>query len=58
MATYWTSWSRATEIRKRPRKFFRKLLKTLQYVPRALITDKLRSYSAAKAEVLSGVEHL
>ena len=38
-------------------KFFRKLLKTLRYVPRVLITDKLRSYSAAKAEVMSAVEH-
>ena len=38
-------------------KFFRKLLKTLRNVPRVLITDKLRSYSAAKAEVMSAVEH-
>ncbi len=34
-----------------------KLLKGLQYVPRVLITDKLRSYSAAKAEILPSVEH-
>jgi putative transposase len=39
-------------------KFFRKLLKTLRYVPRMIITDRLRSYSAAKAEALPGVEHL
>jgi len=39
------------------KKFFRKLLKGLQYVPRVIITDKLRSYSAAKAEILPGVEH-
>src|SRR5216684_2958171 len=39
------------------KKFFRKLLKGLQYVPRAIITDKLRSYSAAKAEMLPTVEH-
>jgi putative transposase len=44
--------------KKAARKFFRRLLKTLRCVPRALITDKLRSYSAAKAEVLPGVEHL
>ena len=31
------------------KKFFRKLLKGLQYVPRVIITDKLKSYSAAKA---------
>jgi putative transposase len=39
------------------KKFFRKLLKTLQYVPRVIITDKLRSYAAAKAEVMPSVEH-
>jgi putative transposase len=42
---------------KAAKKFFRKLLKKLRYVPRVLITDRLRSYSAAKAEVLPGVEH-
>jgi putative transposase len=39
------------------KKFFRKLLKGLRYVPRVIITDKLRSYSAATAEVLPSVEH-
>jgi putative transposase len=39
------------------KKFFRKLLKGLRYVPRVLVTDKLKSYSAAKAEVLPSVEH-
>jgi putative transposase len=43
---------------KAAKKFFRKLLKTLRYVPRALTTDKLRSYGAAKAEVLPNVQHL
>jgi transposase-like protein len=43
--------------KKAAKKFFRKLLKGLRYVPRVLITDKLRSYSAAKAEVLPSVEH-
>jgi putative transposase len=42
---------------KAAKKFFRKLLKGLRYVPRVIITDKLRSYSAAKAEVLPSVEH-
>ena len=42
---------------KAAKKFFRKLLKGLQYVPRAIITDKLRSYAAAKAEVMPSVEH-
>lgn len=31
------------------KKFFRKLLKRCQYVPRVIITDKLASYAAAKA---------
>ena len=39
------------------KKFFRKLLKGLQYTPRVVITDKLRSYGAAKREILPGVEH-
>lgn len=38
-------------------KFFRKLLKGCQYVPRVLITDKLSSYAAAQKEVLPSVEH-
>jgi transposase-like protein len=43
--------------KKAAKRFFRKLLKELQYVPRVIITDKLRSYGAAKREVLPGVEH-
>ena len=39
------------------KKFFRRLLKGLHYVPRVLITDKLASYGAAKREVLPSVEH-
>ena len=36
-------------------KCFRKLLKGLTYVPRMIITDKLKSYGAAKREILPGV---
>src|SRR5947209_5129573 len=39
------------------RKFFRKLLKGLCYMPRVLITDKLASYGVAHREMLPGVEH-
>src|SRR4051794_5497867 len=39
------------------RKFFRRLLKDLAYVPRAVITDKLASDGAAKREILPSVEH-
>ena len=35
----------------------RKLLKVQGTVPHVMITDKLRSYSAAKAELMPGVEH-
>ena len=54
---FWTSWSKAKRDKKAAIKFFRKLLKGLRYVPRVIITDKLRSYNAAKAEVLPSVEH-
>jgi len=36
------------------KKFFRKLLKGLRYVPRVIITDQWRSYGAAKREILPG----
>jgi putative transposase len=39
------------------RRFFRKLLKGLRYVPRVLVTDQLRSYGAAHREVMPSVEH-
>jgi len=44
--------------KKAAKKFFRKLLKGLRYVPGVIITDKLRSYSAARAEVMPSVEHI
>jgi putative transposase len=39
------------------KRFFRKLLKGLQYVPRVIVTDKLKSYAATKRDILPGVEH-
>ncbi len=39
------------------KKFFRKLLKGLRYVPRVIVTDKLRSYGVAHREVMPSVEH-
>ncbi len=39
------------------KKFFRKLLKGCEYVPRVLIPDKLPSYGAARKECLPSVEH-
>jgi len=40
------------------KRFCRKLLKGLQYAPRVMVTDKLKSYAAAKRDILPGVEHL
>jgi putative transposase len=39
------------------RKFFRKVVKGLTYVPRMIITDTLKSYGAAMRELLPGVEY-
>jgi putative transposase len=39
------------------KRFFRKLLTGLRYVPRVVVTDKLRSYSAALRQVMPSVEH-
>jgi putative transposase len=43
--------------KKAAKKYSHKLLRGLQYVPRVVITDKLKSYGAAKREILPGVEH-
>ncbi|MBI1772326.1 MAG: IS6 family transposase [Burkholderiales bacterium] len=43
--------------RQAAKRFFRKLLKGLRYAPRVLITDKLKSYAAAKTQIIPGVEH-
>ena len=48
-----TSWCRAAK-QQAAKKFFRKLLKGFQYVPRVIITDKLKSYGAAKREICPG----
>jgi putative transposase len=42
---------------KAAKRFFRKLLKALRYVPRAIVTDKLPSYGAAKQSVMPTVAH-
>jgi putative transposase len=38
-------------------RFFRKLLHTAERAPHGIITDKLRSYAAAKKLILPDVEH-
>ena len=42
---------------KAAKRFFRKLFKGLQYMPRVIITDKLASYQVAHREILASVEH-
>ena len=42
---------------KAAKKFFRRLLKGLRYVPRVLVTDKLASYGAAHRVVMPSVAH-
>ncbi len=39
------------------KRFFKKLLKGLMYIPRVILTDKLPSYGAVKEDILPGVEH-
>ena len=42
---------------KAAKRFFRRLLKGLQYVPRVIVTDKLRSYGVAQRKLLPKTEH-
>src|SRR6266853_6674174 len=42
---------------KAAKRFFRRLLKGLQYMPRVIVTDKLRSYGVARRQLLPKVEH-
>ncbi|WP_207458181.1 DDE-type integrase/transposase/recombinase [Azospirillum sp. SYSU D00513] len=39
------------------KRFFRKLLKKRHYPPRVMITDRLKSYAAAKRDLKLGSEH-
>lgn len=41
----------------RPLPTFKKPLKGLHYVPRVVVTDKLKPYAAAKAKIIPGAEH-
>jgi putative transposase len=43
--------------KKAAKRFFRKLLKGLTYVPRLIITDRLKSYGAAMRDSLPSMEH-
>ena len=39
------------------KKFFRRLLKGLRYVPRVIVTDKLAGYQVAHRELMASVQH-
>jgi putative transposase len=52
-----TSWFSLGGTPKQPNVFFRRLLKGLQYAPRVIVTDKLRSYGVAQRQLLPKVEH-
>jgi putative transposase len=54
-ATSSTSWSSRNALA--AKKFFRKLLKGLQYVPRVIVTDGLSSYQVAHREIVPSVQH-
>ena len=43
--------------KKAAKRLFRKLLRKQGRTPRVLVTDKLKSYAAAKREIMPGVEH-
>jgi putative transposase len=43
--------------KKAAKQLLRKLLKKQRRPPRVMITDKLKSYAAAKREIMPGVEH-
>ena len=55
----WMFWctAAATSRPQRHSSGFRKLLKSLRYVPRVFITNQWQSYGASKRELLSGVDH-
>jgi transposase-like protein len=42
---------------KAAKRFFRRLLKGLQYLPRVIVTDKLRSYGVAQRKLLPKADH-
>jgi transposase-like protein len=51
----WISWSKRRRDKRAAKKFLRRRLRSCQYIPRVIITDKLNSYGAAKRELLPGV---
>src|ERR1700744_1651830 len=56
-ALFSMSWSNSRRDKKAAKRLLRKLLKKQGRAPRVLITDKLKSYAAAKREIMPGVQH-
>ena len=55
--TCWTSWSRAGAIRRQPNGSSASCCVGCSMLPRVIVTDKLKSYGAAKRTILPHVEH-
>ena len=53
----WTILVTSRRDAKDANRFFRKLLTGLRYVPKVLVTDKLRSYPVAHRQLMPSVEH-
>lgn len=53
----WTSVTQSRRNKAAAKKFMKKLLKKSGFAPRVMVTDKLKSYQAAKKEILPTVEH-
>jgi putative transposase len=49
--------SAPTALAQAAARFFKRLLKGLQYEPRVIVTDKLRSYGVTQRQLLPGIEH-
>ena len=63
MESSWSRWLwirhfvQEYRIKRAAKRFFKKLLKELQYCPRVIITDKLRSHADAKKEIMPKIRH-
>ena len=57
MVTPWISWSKAERTKRQRKGFFESYSKGLKYSPNKIVTDKLKSYSAAHREMRLSAVH-
>ena len=57
MASFSMSWFRAGATKRPPNACSESSSRSKGKLPRVLVTDKLKSYAAAKREIMPGVEH-